>query len=129
MKKIGIVGTRARNTASTLKLIQSKFFEIYEKGDWICSGGCPKGADRFAEQIAKTEGIPILIIYPDYKRFKMGAPTIRNGDVAKNSDVVIACVKRPEEGIEEILKRKKGGTEDMLKKFLKIHPNGEIYLI
>jgi hypothetical protein len=78
---------------------------------------------------SKTEGIPILIIYPNYKRFKMGAPTIRNGDIAENSDVVIACVKRPEEGIEEVLKRKKGGAEDMLKKFMKYHPKGQVYLI
>ncbi|MCF8019822.1 MAG: hypothetical protein K9L62_10465 [Vallitaleaceae bacterium] len=128
-KIIGIVGTRTRNTSSIRKLIEEKFWEIYKEGDFICSGGCPKGADRFAEQIAKAGGIPILIIYPNYKRFKMGAPTIRNGDIAENSDVVIACVKRPEEGIEEVLKRKKGGTEDMLKKFMKYHPKGQVYLI
>jgi hypothetical protein len=110
-------------------LIEEKFWEIYEEGDWIVSGGCSKGADRFAEMIAKQEGIPILTIYPCYKRYKMGAPIVRNGPVAENSDVVIACVRRPEEGLEEVLKRKKGGTEDMLKKFVKAHPEGKVYLV
>ena len=128
-KIIGIVGTRTRDTASVRKLIEEKFWEIYEEGDVICSGGCPKGGDRFAEQIAKAEGIPILTIYPAYKRYKQGAPIIRNGPVAENSDVVIACVRRPEDGVEEVLKRKKGGTEDMLRKFVKAHPDGKIYLV
>lgn len=123
MKRIGIVGTRRRDTASVRSLIEEKFWEIYEGGDWIVSGGCPKGGDRFAEQIAKAEGIPILIFYPNYKRYKQGAPVIRNGDVAKESDIVIACVMNPEEGVNEVLKRKKGGTEDMLRKFAKFHAN------
>jgi len=129
MKNIGIVGTRSRNTSMVRTLIEKKFWKIYEEGDFICSGGCQKGADRFAEQIAKSEGIPILIIYPNYKKFKLGAPIIRNGSIAENSDVVIACVKRPQEGIEEVLKRKKGGTEDMLKKFIKMKPQGQIFLV
>lgn len=112
------MGTRRRDTASVRSLIEEKFWEIYEEGDWIVSGGCPKGGDRFAEQIAKAEGIPILIFYPNYKRYKQGAPIIRNGDVAKESDVIIACVGKPEESIQEILQRKKGGTEDTLRKFV-----------
>ncbi len=129
-KIIGIVGTRSRNTSAAFNLIEEKFWEIYEEGDIICSGGCPKGGDRCAEAIAKREGIPILIIYPNYKRYKMGGPTVRNGPVAENSDVVIACVRRPEEGIEEVLKRKKGGTEDMLKKYVKHKgEKSKIYLV
>ena len=129
MKKIAIVGTRRRDTPAARKVIEEVFWKIYEEGDWIVSGGCGKGGDKFAEQIAKAEGIPILTIYPAYKKFKQGAPTVRNGPVAENSDVVIACVIRPEDGIAEVLKRKKGGTEDMLKKFVKAHPEGKIYLV
>jgi len=128
MKKIGIIGTRRRDTPSVRKLIEEKFWEIYEDGDWIVSGGCEKGGDKFAEQIAKSEGIPILTIYPNYKRYKYGAPIVRNGPVAETSDVIIACVIRPEEGIVEILERKKGGTEDTLRKFVK-HKEHNINLI
>lgn len=113
------MGTRSRNTSAAFKLIEVQFWQIYEDGDWIVSGGCSKGADRFAEQLAKQEGIPILLFYPNYKRYNRGAPMIRNGSVAENADIVIACVRHPEEGLEEVLKRKKGGTEDMLKKYAK----------
>ena len=128
-KRIAIVGTRSRNTGAAFKLIEKKFWEIYEEGDWIVSGGCSKGGDRCAEAIAKREGIPILLIYPCYKRYKMGAPVVRNGPVADNSTDVIACVRRPEEGLDEVLNRTKGGTEDMLKKFVKAHQKGKVYLV
>lgn len=109
MKKIAIIGSRRRDTSSAFKLIEKKFWEIYEEGDWIVSGGCPKGGDRFADILAKREGIPILIFYPNYKRYNCGAPTIRNTPVAEISDVMIACVAQD----------RKGGTEDTIKKYLR----------
>jgi hypothetical protein len=118
MKRIGIIGTRRRDTPSVRKLIEEQFWKIYEKGDIICSGGCPKGGDRFAESIARAEGIPILTIYPNFKKYGQGAPKIRNTPVAQASDIIIACVVNPEDPIEEILKRTKGGTEDTLRKFV-----------
>ena len=68
-KVIGIIGTRNRDTSAAAKKIRTKFFEIYNNGDWICSGGCMKGGDRFAEALAKSEGLPILIYYPDYNQY------------------------------------------------------------
>ena len=118
MKIIGVIGTRRRDTEEAYALTRRKFFEVYEEGDWICSGGCGKGGDRFAELIAKQEGIPILIFYPNYKRYKMGATFVRNTEVAKHSDIIVACVVKPEEGLETVLNRKKGGTEDTLRKFV-----------
>lgn len=114
-----MVGTRRRDTSAAATVVSSKFKELYEEGDWICSGGCAKGADRFAEQIAKQEGIPIITIYPNHKRYKQAAPIIRNGPVADTCDVIIACVIRPEDGIDSVLGRTKGGTEDTLRKFIK----------
>lgn len=122
MKRIAIIGTRRRDTASVYGLIKDKFFEIYEEGDWIVSGRCKKGADRFAERLADDYGIPILLFPPNYRRYKMAAPIIRNKSIAQNSDFIIACVIRPEEGLDEVLKRKKGGTEDTLKKFVEFSP-------
>ena len=130
MKKIGIVGTRRRDNPSAYNLVEEKFFEIYKEGDWIVSGGCKKGGDRFAEVIAKKYGIPILIIYPNYPKYGRAAPTVRNGPVAENSDIVIACVVHPEDGIIKVLQRTKGGTEDMLKKHIKFAgPDFEVHLV
>jgi len=118
---IGIVGTRGRDDQFSYKLVEQKFLSIYEEGDFICSGGCSKGGDRFAEMIAKDHGIPIIIFYANWKKFGKGAGFVRNSDIAKNSDLIIACVMRHQEGVEKVLKRKTGGTEDTLRKYVKSH--------
>jgi hypothetical protein len=109
MQVIGIIGTRRRNGSEAYKKVETAFFEVYEKGDWICSGGCPKGGDRFAEVIAKKYGIPILIFYPNWQKHKRGAGIIRNMDIAFHSTILIACVA----------KDRKGGTENTIRSFLK----------
>ena len=123
MKKIGIVGTRRRFTNSARKAIEEQLFKIYEEGDWIVSGGCPRGADRIAEGIAKSNGIPILIFYPNWKKNGRGAGLIRNAEIAKNSDVLIACVADD----------RKGGTEDTIKKYMRLceanNKEEELYII
>lgn len=132
MKKIAIIGTRRRDKGSDQKAIEKQFFEIYEEGDWIISGGCPKGGDRFAEIIAKQNGIPILIFYPNYKKFgRYNAPKERNTDVAKIATDVIACVMNPEDGFSKIIERQKGGTEDTIKKWVAINLGGpgRIYFV
>lgn len=106
MKKIGIVGTRRRDSQEAYSKVEQKFLEIYEEGDWLVSGGCPKGGDRFAEIIAKKFGVPIIIFYPDWKRYGRGAGIVRNTDIAKESDVIIAC-----------LARTPGGADDTVEKF------------
>jgi len=118
MKIIGIVGSRKRNTPQDYLKVEEKFFELYEKGDWICSGGCPTGADHFAEEIAKHYGIPVLIFYPNTKEFGIPGLFIRNTEIAKHSVVLIACVAED----------RKGGTEDTIKKFMTIH-NGVVHLV
>ncbi len=106
MKKIGIIGTRSRDSSGAYTKVEQKFLEIYEEGDWIVSGGCPKGGDRFAKVIAKKFGIPIITFYPNWKRYGRGAGLVRNPDIAKESDIIIAC-----------LAKTPGGTDDTLEKF------------
>jgi len=105
--KIGIVGSRRRNSIEDFRLVKAKFFELYKAGDMIVSGGCPQGADAMAEKIAKESGIPILIFYPNWEKFKRAAGIIRNSDIARESDILIACVASD----------RMGGTEDTIRKF------------
>jgi len=109
MKKIGIVGSRRRDNPEAYKKVEELFLEIYEQGDWIISGGCGKGGDRFAQVIAKKFGVPILIFYPKWEKYKTGAGFVRNRDIAKHSDILIACVA----------KDRKGGTENTISNFHK----------
>jgi len=119
MKTIGIVGSRRRNTPDDYQKVRNTFFEIYEEGDWICSGGCPKGGDHFAYTLAKETGIPIVIFFPDWKTYGKGAGFVRNGSIAKTSDTLIACIAED----------RKGGTEDTINKFQKMKPDNEVILV
>lgn len=109
MKKIGIVGSRRRDSDEDFKITEKIFLSVYESGDEIVSGGCPKGGDRFAEILAKKHQVPIKIYYAQWNKIGKGAGFARNGAIAKDSDVLIGVVTED----------RTGGTEDTVKKFLK----------
>ena len=121
-KVIGIVGTRRRDELADLQLCENAFLEIYKKGDSIVSGGCPEGGDRFAEGLAQHYGCKIRIYYPDHNQLDMGLVEVnpraayaqinyaRNTLIAQSCDVLIAVVAED----------RKGGTEDTIKKTLKL---------
>ena len=117
-KVIGIVGSRKRDGQDDYHAIFNEFKKWYKVGDKICSGGCKKGGDRFAEIIAQkmnlTEENEHLIIHrpktvpknsPRWMYAKVNYE--RNTTVAKDSDIIIATVS-PD---------RKGGTEDTIRKF------------
>lgn len=110
MKVIGIVGSRRRNGASDLKAVEDALLTNYEDGDRLVSGGCPQGADHFAEYLAKKHQIPITIHYAKWSKYGTRAGFIRNADIAQDADILIAAVAADREG----------GTEDTIKKFLNL---------
>lgn len=133
-KTIGIIGTRKRDSIKDFKLTKHQFLKIYNPNDSICSGLCPQGGDWFAVLISlgkyyisdKNEKQKILnkiksnkikykiqpLWFPaDWERHSKGAGFIRNTDIAKNSDILIAVVSDD----------RKGGTEDTIKKFLRFN--------
>lgn len=119
MYRVGIVGSRRRDTAKDLDAVRKAFVPYEGECIRIISGGCPKGGDRFAEVIAAERDIPIMIHRANWKIYGRGAGFIRNTDIAKESDVLIACVAED----------RKGGTEDTIKKFKKFHPKGLVILV
>jgi hypothetical protein len=105
--KIGIIGSRRRNTATDFYAVECAFKQLYKEGFSIVSGGCPQGGDAFAEKIAKDNGIPILIFYPNWRRYGKAAGFVRNAFIAKEADILIACVASD----------RKGGTENTIKHY------------
>lgn len=105
---IGIVGSRRRANRQDMEILKEKFFEIYDRrrGDFIVSGGCPQGADYFAEKIAFAEEIPIRIYYAAWKVHGKGAGMIRNTWIARDADVLLALPAQ----------NRTGGTEDTIHK-------------
>jgi len=111
MKTIGIIGSRRRDSKADLEATRKIFLEIYEEGDSIVSGHCPKGGDRFAEIFAEEFGLTEengkLILYrADWKQHGRGAGFVRNTYIAKDADILISVVAED----------RKGGTEDTIKK-------------
>jgi hypothetical protein len=131
--KIGIVGSRRRNTEDDLKIlgeflekILTSYSEEYKV--ILVSGGCAKGADHFAEILNKVFELPPMIIhYPnkadlpdepqtkDFRRINFA----RNTLIAIDSDILIAMVA-PD---------RLGGTENTIKTFKRLHPKRRLYLL
>ena len=116
--KIGIIGSRRRNNVTDYLEIVKQFKKIYTPGDTIVSGGCPNGGDKFAEDIAKAYQIPITIYYAQWNKLGKSAGFARNTDIARDADILIACV------VED----RTGGTEDTIKKYLAFKKN-KLFLI
>lgn len=94
-------------------------FSIEKEGNSysFVSGGCPKGADKFAEVIAKELNIAIKIFYPDNSLLTTKSKSdytkmyyARNLLIAKYSDELIALP----------LVGKAGGTDYTIKQFVKL---------
>lgn len=107
MKTIGIIGSRRRDKPDDYDKIEAAFLSVYGPNDTIVSGGCSRGGDRFAEQIAKRHQVTIKIYYAEWNRLGKPAGFIRNADIARDADILIACVSSD----------RTGGTEDTIKKF------------
>lgn len=126
MSRIGIVGSRNRDTDADFELVKSALQKIYTPLDVIISGGCKFGGDRFAINLALMFELDYIEYPPDKSSFKpplqhwmfTKANYDRNTLIAHGSDVLIACVSAD----------RKGGTEDTIKKFIK-HWKGTKQLI
>lgn len=124
-KVIGIVGSRRRDGSVDWVDLITVFDAVYQKGDSIVSGGCPKGGDQFAERLARQRGISITIHYPRLEDLEGGIDTklaytkinySRNVRIAQDCDVLIALVAPDRTGGTEhtIREAKKLGKQVIL---------------
>ena len=113
---IGIIGSRRRNTFFDFIAVKRTFLKFLKDQEipitsvTIVSGGCPQGGDHFAEQIAKDFNIPTIIFKAEWDKYGKSAGFRRNGIIAANSNILIACRAADHTG----------GTEDTITKFLNI---------
>ena len=84
--KVGIVGSREFKNYELFSDIMKQYLSDIS---WVVSGGAP-GADSLAEKWAK-ENKKMLTIYPaDWLNLGKRAGYVRNTDIVKNSDMIIA---------------------------------------
>ena len=112
--KLGIVGSRRRNLPADKELIRWRIRAL--KPDMLVSGGCSKGADRFAEELAIEFHLSIEIF----------RPTFRNNPIPTRHDIIIAYYERNKKIAEAsdhlialVAPDRKGGTENTINYFKK----------
>lgn len=81
----------------------------------IISGGA-NGSDKIAEKFAEEFNIDIEVIKPDWKKYGRSAGPIRNSDIIKNSDFIVAFWNGKSKGtLDSINKAKKLNKELIIK--------------
>ena len=119
--KIGVVGSRRRNTPEDKELIkcyvvsQSHMIIIPENGTEYVSGGCKQGADKFIKEICEELQQPLKEFLPQFPKGKelsyldrVEAYYVRNKQIADYVDKLIV-LRAPDH---------KGGTENTIKYFV-----------
>ena len=103
--KVAIVGSRKIND---YEFVENEFFDLLKNLNltkdnvMIISGGA-RGVDTIAQLIAKKYGIPILIFYPDYKKYGKKAPLVRNIKIVKEADYILAFPSKDSRGTKFVI--------------------------
>jgi hypothetical protein len=110
--RVGVVGSRRRNSSRDRALVHSELTKLWHEHApnlVVVSGGCKKGADRFAKEFALAEGLEYAEYLPDLTAVKtrydaIGRYYARNKLIADNCDMLIALVSED----------RRGGTENTI---------------
>jgi hypothetical protein len=107
--KLAIVGSR---TVSDLQLVYDEADEIHAVTPVteLISGGA-QGADSLGESWAKSRGIPIRHLIPDWKKHGRGAGIMRNTDIVKQADQVIAFWDGTSRGTQDTMRKAKKASK------------------
>ena len=114
--KLAVVGSRTFNDYDLLK---SKLDAIHQRKPitLIVSGGA-KGTDSLSEKWAKENNVETLIFIPDWEKYGKKAGFLRNEDIIKNADAVVACWDGVSKGtLSSINLAKKQGKSCLIVKF------------
>jgi len=87
--RLAIIGSRDFTDFEFMETEVKNSFTNLRDIDIIVSGGA-RGADRLAERFAEKYEIPTLIFKADWDRHGKKAGYLRNVDIVKNADYVMA---------------------------------------
>ena len=116
---IVIVGTRRKNNVEDYLRLRTIALDYLKNGNVLISGGCPKGADRYAELLSVEFSLGLILHPAEWDKFGRGAGLLRNTDIAFESEVLIAMVSDD----------RTGGTEDTIKKFIYFHGEENLVVV
>jgi hypothetical protein len=102
---IGIVGsTTIKDKQAVFKFI-SDFIRDYDDKKIVFVSGGAKGVDSFAEKFASINNIDMIVILPDWKKYGKAAGPVRNNEIVKLSDLLLAVVDKDYGGSWDSIKK------------------------
>jgi hypothetical protein len=101
--KLAVVGSRdITNEELIINSINSIINGIVEPLT-IISGGA-RGVDSIAASWAKTNNIPLIVFKPDWNKFGKKAGILRNNDIIRECDIVLAIWDGKSKGTHHSIK-------------------------
>lgn len=114
--RLGIIGSRTLKDTSVNEVITQVISKSKTPITEIVSGGAA-GVDAIAEQYAKLNNIKLKVFKPKYNEHGKAATFIRNNEIVKNSDGVLAIWDGQSKGTQyTINKAKKENKKVMIVK-------------
>lgn len=105
--KIIIAGTRSYTNYKVfcylLEEVLAEAFNYPSKIEVVCGGA--KGPDKMGERWAKENGHSVKHFLPDWSKHGKGAGMVRNGDMAKYADALIAFWDGRSRGTKDMIKK------------------------
>ncbi|MCI8497388.1 MAG: DUF2493 domain-containing protein [Clostridiales bacterium] len=96
--KVAIIGSRDSASISEQEMIR----HIPVGCSSVISGGA-EGIDSLAAQAAETLGLPLIVVRPDYDRYGKAAPIVRNHEIVRMADFVLAFWDGVSKGTQSVL--------------------------
>lgn len=90
MFRIIIAGSRSFNNYAILKEVLDSVISKHDYKDIVIVSGGARGADKLGERYARENNYKITQFIPDWDTYGKPAGHIRNEDMAKNADAVVA---------------------------------------
>ena len=88
--RLAVVGSRGLSVSVEMVLAELQAVKVdIDSIDTVISGGAV-GVDSVADELAVRIGAAVRIYVPDYTKHGHRAPFIRNNDIIKHSDFVLA---------------------------------------
>ena len=83
--KVAIIGSRGINSCDTEAVLR-----LLPTGTRVIISGGAGGVDAWAEEFARLRGFEFVKILPDYQKYGKRAPAVRNRELVRRADYVLA---------------------------------------
>ncbi len=96
--KVAVVGSRRADEQAIRQILRV----LPGNASEIVSGGA-QGIDSLASEVAALLGLPMRTFLPDYDRYGKSAPLVRNTEIVRYADLVLAFWDGSSHGTQHIV--------------------------